>query len=201
MASVNLPSWLSALRTVSAAQLKAMYDAVAAALNGGLDYRNFAPRARIPSAHKVATRAWAVLDGQLLHPFVGDGTDGDPAVDAHGPSVLRWWIPKNQLNTRVGSMKVAGWSAVLLGVSNVNGQITSGNVRLVYVPAGGAAVVKATYAIANKNFGHLPVPAVAEFDVFPGDMLAVEIDDAVLYLAGWIDAFAAAVWLKTDHLP
>jgi hypothetical protein len=209
---VNLPHTLSALRAIAAAQLKAMYDALAAVVNGNLGRENFAPRAGFGNAQKAAPRSWVALEGQLYHPFAGNGGYGDPTVLGSGPSVLRWKIPELAPARRKGTIKVACWSAWLGGVNGTPQApapwpgVNGGSVKLRHTPKGGAAATKDTanaYTVIPTYAGRLFRRDVAEFEVSPGDVLEVQVTDITFSGIGTnrILGFGAAVWLKMEHLP
>lgn len=200
---VTLPSCLSALRTVSAAQLRAMYDAVAAVLNGNLTEDNFAPRARIAKANKAAPRSWFVLEGQLYHPFAGDGGYGNPAAAGSGPSVLRWAAPALAPSVRRGVTKLTHWTAILGGTNGTS--IATGTVNLRHtVKATGVTATVDTFAIPNlSETGKLFTRAIAELTIAAGDTLEVQVTGPVTFNGGGtrILGLAASLWLRTDHLP
>lgn len=200
---VNLPSWLTALRTVSAAQLKAMYDAIAAVVNGNLGRENFARRADIANANKAAKRSWFVLEGQLAYPFAGDGGYGNAGLADTGPSVLRWKVPQLAPGNRKGTIKVGHWSAYLGDNNGVPG-ITAGNVKLRHTVAlTGDTAEKASVAIPNgTKVARLFGDDIVEFEVAEGDILEVQVQGVAFGGGGTkINRFGAAVWLRMDHLP
>ena len=199
---VSLPSNLAALRLVTAARLKAMYDAIAAAVNGNLARDNFAPAAALSVSNKANPRSWFPLEGSLVHPFVGNGGYGN-GTQNNGPSVLRWIIPRGAPAARKGTIKVGAWGAWLGGTNGTS--VASGTVKLRHtVAATGVTTDKDTFAIVNgTEVGWLFLQVPAEFEVAEGDILEVQVTGPVTFNGGGtlIKGFGAAVWLRMNHLP
>jgi hypothetical protein len=191
---VTLPYKLSAVRLVDGWHVKAMYDAIAAVVNGALGATNFARRARIGNANKAAARAWFVLEGQLgtFQRFDGDGSYGDATVADKTPSRVNWIVPAFAPLARSGTVKVARWSACLYRQDWLT--LTAGTVKLYH-----NGVEKDSFALAAAVSGKLFDRAIAEFTVAKGDTLDVRVAGCAgtcLPLHG----LTVAVWLKTEHL-
>lgn len=207
----NLPYSLGALRGVTAAQVKAMYDALAAVVNGGLDAGNFSPRARIGKANRAAPFSLLVLEGELTAPFSGASIYGEDDALGDGPNHLRWKLPVSAPAARIAAAKVAGWSYWIEGAAASDGA------ALTWPPAGGIAnvtlrlrretaggVVTQLDSLAGMSTqGFYGARALApEVDLAAGDSLHV-VADTIAFSNGAnrVARLAAAVWLKMEHLP
>jgi hypothetical protein len=200
---VSLPYNLRAMKQITAAQLKAEYDAIAAVLNGNIGRDNFAPIGAISKAMKAGPRAWLPLEGQLVHPFAGDDSYGNPAAAGSGPSKLRWMVPSVAPAARSVTAKLGSWSAWIGGTNGTS--LQSGTIYLRRTPkATGIVAVVDSYAIpAATDVGVMAPRAIGpELQVEPGDLLEVAVGGATYNGGGTrILGFGAALWLRMDHLP
>lgn len=204
---VNLPYTLAALKSLTAAKVKAVYDALAAALNGNLTRDNFSDRAAIGVANKAAPRAWLMLDG-ALHAFAqGDGGYGDPTAANSGPSVIRWKIPEKAPSSRRAAMALASWCVTIGAVDNAAGSLSGGRVGLRLTPvATGVTVLFDFVDIPAGSAGATEwrsgIRALAETALFPGDVLEVQFYGITYNApATKLGGACAALWLKMTHLP
>lgn len=199
MSKVTLPSILRSLRSVTAAEVKAMYQAIADVVNGGLTADNFTEHLRIPNAMKQEPRAWTAVH---LWREAWSGAAGDEIAFAL-PAVLAG-----------SSLKVGAWSVVGLFLSDsvavpytrlAPADLTASTIELRRrVSHGAAATVLDSGSLARDptNGFHQLNRTLAEAEVVPGAVLSVR--PAVLTLpagANRLCAIGATVWLRTDHLP
>lgn len=196
MSFVNLPYRLAALRSITAAQVQAMYQAVADVLNGNIDGRNFSKRARIPNALKAEPYG---IFGVTVATGVWWSPNGGVAGTCQPRAFLR--LPGGAGD--LGTLRLVGWAACFGRCNDANlakgGSIASGNVRL---KRDGAQIDVAAIS-AGRSAGILASRAV-DLDVSPGaagTVLEVALEDLVFNApAAGGSTMTATLWLKAKHV-
>lgn len=204
MAKVTLPSILRSLRSVTAAEVQAMYQAVASVLNGGLDAGNFARHLRIPNAMKNEPRSWFMLSGWTRE-WVG-GAAADEVF---------FLVP----DSMGGPIKVGGFGAyanaatasaappyaVPVGAPvptastiQLRHRVNSAAAPTVLASASFAALAPGVSTLLFAEFS----ATLAEVEVKPGEILSV-YPSALTHGAGMtrLIGIMAQVWLRAEHLP
>jgi hypothetical protein len=204
MARVTLPSVLRSLRSITAAEVKAMYQAIADVLNGGLDARNFSPHLRIPNAVKNEPRSIFALTGWHRE-WVGGQVQDE--VFFRVPDGIK------------GTIKVAGFSATAaastattappyVGSRAAGTPPTASTIQLRRrtTPPGGPGILAAaslsTLAAERGPVAWCSASCAAEVEVQPGEILSV-FPASITHGTGMtrLVGVCASVWLRCEHLP
>lgn len=198
---VTLPSALRSLRSITAAELKAMYQAIATVVNGNLSAENFGKHLRIPSAMKAEPMGIGVV---TLYADEWTGGAGDDFLDFMVPyddcRLVAWSIVAGKANALTASTIQMGYRTDPLDTNRVvldSGSLTAVTATAPFPDHGAvsrtpAASCSACWTLSRALSPEPTLPAGSHVYVYPS---------VLTMTSGKLESVFASIWLRSPHLP